>query len=83
VEAAKNLANIPVITLERKATPTTMISRVVIPVKTSGIESEGTAYRMDGVPLRMSRVIGTLETIQSDSKVLDDITKAIKIRRSF
>lgn len=82
VGAAKNLARIPVVTLERKVTPTTMISKVIIPVLTSGVESEGTAYRMDGVPLRMSRVIGAPETIRSDSKILEDITKAIEIRRS-
>jgi len=81
VNAAKNLARIPVITLERKVTPTTMISKVVIPVATSGVESEGTAYRMDGVPLRMSKVVEPLENARSDSKVLEDIIKAIEIRR--
>jgi formylmethanofuran dehydrogenase subunit B len=81
INAVRHLASIPVITLERKVTPTTMISKVVIPVATSGIEAEGTAYRMDGVPFRMSKVVEPLKSAQTDSKVLEDIAKIIESRR--
>lgn len=78
VGAVKNLAKIPVITLERKPTPTSMLSRVVIPVAVSGVESEGTAYRMDVVPIKMRKVIEPPIGIFNDKKILEDIIKIVK-----
>ncbi len=78
VDAAKHLAKIPVITLEQKETPTTMLSKVNIPVATAGIEAEGTAYRMDGVALRLSKVVDPPDGIHSDEEVLDMILKGLK-----
>ena len=78
VDAAKQLAKIPVITLDQKTTPTTMLSEVVIPVATAGIEAEGTAYRMDGVPLMLSKLLEPQEGVVSDHKVLDMILSGIK-----
>jgi formylmethanofuran dehydrogenase subunit B len=78
VDAAENLAKIPVITLEQKTTPTTMVSKVVIPVATAGIEAEGTAYRMDGIPLRLSKLVEPPEGIKSDFEVLDMILQGLK-----
>ena len=77
-EAAKHLAQIPVITLDQKATPTTMLSEVVIPVATAGIEAEGTAYRMDGVPLKLSKIIDPPEGVVSDNEVLKMILEGLK-----
>lgn len=78
VEAAKHLARIPVITLEQKMTPTTMLSKVVIPVATAGVEAEGTAYRMDGVALRLSKLVDPPDGVFSDEHVLDLILKGLK-----
>lgn len=77
-DAAKHLAQIPVITLDQKTTPTTMLSEVVIPVATAGIEAEGTAYRMDGVPLKLSKIIEPMNGISSDREVLDMILTRLK-----
>jgi formylmethanofuran dehydrogenase subunit B len=77
-DAASYLAQIPVITLDQKTTPTTMLSEVVIPVATAGIEAEGTAYRMDGVPLRLSKLLEPSEGIVSDLEVLDMILSGLK-----
>ena len=77
-EAAKHLANIQVITLDQKHTPTTMFSEVVIPVATAGIEAEGTAYRMDGVPLKLSKIIDPPNGVKSDSTVLEMILSSLK-----
>jgi formylmethanofuran dehydrogenase subunit B len=79
VEATQHLTRIPVITLDQKITPTTMLSSVVIPVATAGIEVEGTAYRMDGVPLRLSKVIEP-ENECSDSEVISRIINGVKER---
>ena len=78
VDAVKYLAKIPIVTLERKPTPTSMLSRVVIPVAVSGVESEGTAYRMDIVPIKMRKVIDPPRGILPDVRVLEDIIKRVK-----
>lgn len=77
-EAAKHLKNIPVITLDQKTTPTTMLSKVVIPVATAGIEVVGTAYRMDGVPINLSKIIEPPKGVESDYAVLNRILAGIK-----
>ncbi|OGD52771.1 formylmethanofuran dehydrogenase subunit B [Candidatus Bathyarchaeota archaeon RBG_13_60_20] len=78
VDAARGLAKIPVITLEQKITPTSMLSRVVIPVATAGIEAEGTAYRMDGVPIRLRKLVEPTEGVHSDEEVLGMILEGLK-----
>ncbi|MDH4184450.1 MAG: formylmethanofuran dehydrogenase subunit B [Nitrospinota bacterium] len=56
-EAAKHLENIPTIVLDPRETLTTKMADVVIPVKHAGISVEGTAYRMDHIPIRMRSVL--------------------------
>ena len=72
-DAAKHLTKIPVITLEQKITPTTMLSKIVIPVAT-----EGTAYRMDGIALRLSKIVDPPEGVYSDEHILDMILRGLK-----
>ncbi|HUV34632.1 MAG TPA: formylmethanofuran dehydrogenase subunit B [Candidatus Desulfaltia sp.] len=78
VDAAANLAKMPVVTLEQKITPTTMISKVAIPVATAGVEAEGTAYRMDGVPLRLKKLVEPPDGVHPDEEILDMILKGLK-----
>jgi formylmethanofuran dehydrogenase subunit B len=72
-DAAQHFGKIPVITLDQKMTPTTMLSEVVIPVATAGIEAEGTAYRMDGVPLKLHKIVEPQNGVHSDREVLEMI----------
>jgi formylmethanofuran dehydrogenase subunit B len=76
--ASRYLSKIPVVTLERKETPTSMLSKVVIPVATSGIETSGTAYRMDQVPLKLRKVVDPPKDVFSDAVVLGHIIERIK-----
>ncbi len=78
IAAARQIAKIPVITLDQKVTPTTMLSKVVIPVATAGIESEGTAYRMDGVPLMLNKVVEPHDGVLSDAKVLEMMIERVR-----
>ena len=78
IDAVRHLAKIPVISLERKETPTSMLSKVVISVASSGIESDGTAYRMDVVPLKLRKVVEPPNGVKTDEKVLEDIIERIK-----
>jgi formylmethanofuran dehydrogenase subunit B len=57
IEASKHLAKIPTIVMDPKFSMTSMVAEVVIPTAMAGIECEGTAYRMDGVPIRLRKVI--------------------------
>jgi len=79
-KAIRNLAKIPVITLDHHETPTTMISKVVIPTTVVGIETEGSAYRMDAVPLRLKKLVEPPPGILSDEEVLKKILKKLKER---
>lgn len=77
-DAAANLAKMPVVTLEQKTTPTIMLSKVAIPVATAGIEAEGTAYRMDGIPLRLKKLVEPPKGIHPDEEVLSMILIGLK-----
>jgi formylmethanofuran dehydrogenase subunit B len=74
----EHFAQIPVITLDPYETPTTRLSEVVFPVTISGVESEGTAYRMDAVPLRLRKVRKPPKGILTDYKVLKKIVQKYK-----
>jgi formylmethanofuran dehydrogenase subunit B len=77
-DSAAFLAKVPTITLDQKVTPTTMMSKVVVPIATAGIEAEGTAYRMDGVSLRLSRVVEPHKGVLSDAEVLEAIVERVR-----
>jgi formylmethanofuran dehydrogenase subunit B len=55
----EHLAKIPVVQIDPHVNATTHISRLQIPVAVTGIDAEGTGYRMDGVPIRMKSVLKT------------------------
>jgi len=68
------MADIPVVTLDFKRTPTTELSEVVLPGVVTGIESEGSYYRMDNVPLTAKKILDPpfKETL-SDAETLKKI----------
>ena len=51
--AIENLRRIPVIALDAKPTPTSRLARVAFMVATYGINTGGTVYRMDDVPITL------------------------------
>ncbi|MDD5049870.1 MAG: formylmethanofuran dehydrogenase subunit B, partial [Methanoregulaceae archaeon] len=75
-DCCRHLADIPTIQIDPHVNATTHLSRLQIPVAVTGIDAEGTAYRMDGVPIRTRKVIDT--TYPSDSEVLDKIYQIIR-----
>ncbi|HDN80908.1 MAG TPA: formylmethanofuran dehydrogenase subunit B [Chloroflexi bacterium] len=72
--AASYLSEIPTIILDPKRNKTTEIAKVVIPTAAAGISAEGTAYRMDGVPLRLKKVLDS--PYPSDEEVLGELINA-------
>lgn len=69
-EAVKNLANIPVINIDPKRNMTSLLAKVNIQTAIAGIESDGAATRMDGLPLYLKKVVDPPKGILPDRDVL-------------
>lgn len=74
--AVQFLKSIPTIAVEPHKNMTTPWANVVIPVAPAGIGAEGTYYRMDGVPLRLKKLIDF--PFPSDVEVLHSIKERVK-----
>ncbi len=75
--AAKYLTQIPTIVVDPKISMTSLTADVVIPCALAGIETEGTAYRMDGVPIRLKKLIEPKEGVLPDEEIMEKILKRI------
>jgi formylmethanofuran dehydrogenase subunit B len=77
-ESVEHLANIPLIYIAPDETPTSQIADVVIPAAFTGIEAEGTAYRMDRVPIRVRKVVEPPEGFLTDKEIIERIHAKVK-----
>jgi formylmethanofuran dehydrogenase subunit B len=73
----ESLAKIPVVQIDPYENPTTLLADVVIPSAIAGIEAEGTAYRMDGLALRMKKLVSS--TYPSDEEILKGILESVRL----
>ena len=78
---AKALAGIPVIQIDPYENPTTELSDVVIPCAIAGVEVEGTAYRMDGLALRLRKMVDC--SLPSDEEILMGILESVHKQRQM
>lgn len=76
--AVEELAKIPLIVIDPQVTPTSLMADVVLPSTFVGIEAEGTAYRMDHVPLPLKRVVDPPEGCLSDEEVLRLLLREVR-----
>lgn len=74
---AKFLSEIPTVYIGTHRSPTMLVSEVSIPVALAGIEQEGTAYRLDGVPLLLKRIIDPPDGVPSDVELLKTLLKKV------
>lgn len=74
--ARRHLASIPYIALDTKETPTTRQATVAFTVATYGINTGGTVYRMDDVPIPLRPAFPSPHP--SDFEVLTQIEQRIK-----
>ncbi len=82
--ASKNIAKHPLISIDPEVTPTTMLADVILPPAFVGIEAEGTAYRMDHVPLPLKKVVEPPESLISDKEILVKLlAKVRELRREM
>jgi len=81
--AAQNLVKNPLVVIDPEPTPTSMMADVVLPSAFVGIEVQGTAYRMDHVPLPMKKVVKPPKTCPSDKEILQRILNEVRrLRKS-
>ncbi len=74
-QVMEHFARIPLIVLDPYETPTTQLASVVFPVTISGVESDGTAYRMDHVPIRLRKIKKGPKGVLTDYAVLKKIAQ--------
>lgn len=72
--AIEHLRNIPTIVLDPKPTPTTELAEVAFTTATYGINTGGTVYRMDDVPITLR------PAFPSPYPTDEEVLKAIKLR---
>ncbi len=77
-KAVEHLARIPVIVIDAKWSLTTTVADVIIPAGLVGIECEGTAYRMDDVPIRMKKLVDPPPGVLCDKEILAKLLEKVK-----
>jgi formylmethanofuran dehydrogenase subunit B len=81
-EAAQNLVKNPLIVIDPQMTPTSLMADVVFPSTFVGIETEGTAYRMDHVPLPLKKIVEPPSNCLPDVEILRRILHEVRRLRS-
>ena len=71
--AVEHLVKNPLIVIDPHLNATTLMADIVFPCAVVGIEMEGTAYRMDRVPLPLKKVVQPPSGILSDEEILRKI----------
>jgi formylmethanofuran dehydrogenase subunit B len=78
----QSLVKHPLIVIDPHMNATAMLGDVVFPSAFVGIEVEGTAYRMDNVPLPLKKVVEPPEGILSDEELLKKILAEVRVIKS-
>ena len=79
--SVKNLFKHPLIAIEPHETPTSANADIVLPAAIAGIEAEGTAYRMDNVPIRLRKVKDAPGECLTDKIILEKLIEKVKEKR--
>ncbi|MEJ2296432.1 MAG: formylmethanofuran dehydrogenase subunit B, partial [Candidatus Lokiarchaeota archaeon] len=79
--SVRNLFKYPLIAIEPHETPTSLNADVVLPPAMAGIECDGTAYRMDHVPLRLRKVKDAPGECLRDSEILEKLIEKVKEKK--
>jgi len=76
----RHMAKIPVIQIDPYANPTTEFADIVIPTAVSGIDAEGSVYRMDNIPIRLRKIIDS--DVPTDEEIVGRILTEIRALRA-
>jgi formylmethanofuran dehydrogenase subunit B len=72
-ELSQKLAAKPIILIDYSKSATYFVSDVVLPTAITGIESGGTAFRLDNVPIPLIKFLEPPEDIYSDELLLEKL----------
>jgi formylmethanofuran dehydrogenase subunit B len=81
-KAAEHLVKNPLIVVDPHMNATSQMADVIFPSAFVGIEAEGTAYRMDHVPLPLKKVVAPPKGVLSDAEILSRLLSEIRKMRS-
>lgn len=70
-KCVEHLRDTPVIVIDPFQSMTTAFADIQIPVAVTGVDAEGTAYRMDGIPIKVKKAIDS--DYPSDTEILTRI----------
>ena len=76
-KAVKHMAKIPLVCIDPHKTPTSELANIIIPPAIAGVECEGTAYRMDGVPIELKKVIDAPDGLLPDREIMKMLIKKV------
>ncbi len=79
--AVRNMFKHPLISIEPHHTPTSLNADIILPPAIAGIECEGTAYRMDNVPLRLRKVKDAPGECLTDKEILERLIEVVKKKK--
>jgi formylmethanofuran dehydrogenase subunit B len=77
-KAVEHLTKNPLIVIDPHMNATSQMADVVFPSTFVGIETEGTAYRMDHVPLPLKKIVNAPHGILSDREILTKLLTKIR-----
>ena len=77
--AVEQLVKNPLIVIDPHMNATAILADVLFPAAFVGIEVDGTAYRMDRVPLPLKKVVEPPKGILSDEEILKKILEEVRI----
>ncbi len=77
-KAIEHLTEKPLIVIDPHMNATSQVADVVFPSAFVGVETAGTAYRMDHVPLPLKKIVSAPKGIMSDAEVLRKILEQVR-----
>ncbi|MBD3197645.1 MAG: formylmethanofuran dehydrogenase subunit B [Candidatus Lokiarchaeota archaeon] len=78
---SKKLASKPIILIDNSRSGTYLIADLILPTSISGLETDGTAIRLDNVPIKLKKVIDAPQNLLSDEDLLNKIIEKLREKR--
>lgn len=79
---SSKIAKKPLILIDNHSTATSHIADVILPTAITGIESSGLAYRLDQIPIELSKIVNPPNNLPSDEELLNQLNELLNKGRS-
>ena len=79
---SSNIAKKPLILIDNHNTATSHLADVIFPTAITGIESSGLAYRLDQIPIELSKIVNPPNNLPSDEELLNQLYELLNQGRS-